>query len=623
MISSYITMPITITFLLSAIFGYFFIIQKENFIGIWSVAWLISACGQCIVYMLQIENANNYALVLNEIFIILCAMLFGLGTYYFTEQRPPWWWGIIFVLDILWSIISISYSFHYIIRVTPIILLILYVYTKIGMVFFRNKDEKCFSNIILGIAFFCRGLMLIAFVVLVNLTEVIYLFSPWLYLLNSIIAIIMAVSILDIHYGKQMSRLKISENLYSDAIQDIKDSEEHHRKIIELLPDALFIHKEKEPLMANLAALRLMKCENREVNNQLYFNIHPDYKQKASERLIKLTTSETTVEFVEEKFILHNGDMIDVEVGGVSYLHKGEMYIVSIVRDISERKKVEKLQLLVKEKDKQLAEADEYDKSKTEFFTTISHELKTPINIILGSIQLYSQLHTNYEGCSHYNSCLKYLKMMKQNCYRLLKLSNNLIDITRFDSGTVNKNFMSFNIVSIVENITLSVVEFAKNLGIDLIFDTDIEEKIIYCDADKIERVILNLISNAIKFTEREGTIEVRIKDKGEFVSISVKDTGLGIPEDKKRLIFERFEQVDSTLTRKREGSGIGLSLVKSIVEFHGGWITVDSELGKGSEFIFVLPAKPSNGMIINNEVEAIKEVNIDRLSIEFSDIYS
>ncbi|MFT9496001.1 sensor histidine kinase [Anaerosolibacter sp.] len=157
-----------------------------------------------------------------------------------------------------------------------------------------------------------------------------------------------------------------------------------------------------------------------------------------------------------------------------------------------------------------------------------------------------------------------------------------------------------------------------------LIFDTDVEEKIIACDADKIERILLNLLSNAVKFTDSDGYIEVNVQDKGENVAIFINDSGIGIPDEKLEVVFERFRQVDSSLTRKREGSGIGLSLVKALVEAHGGSIKVESKMGKGSTFTVELPAK-----ILEIEGTALKEaavamdMNVERMHIEFSDIYS
>ncbi len=171
-----------------------------------------------------------------------------------------------------------------------------------------------------------------------------------------------------------------------------------------------------------------------------------------------------------------------------------------------------------------------------------------------------------------------------------MRLINNLLDTTKLDSGYLKLNLVNCNIVNLVEEITLSVVYYAESKNINIIFDTDVEEKIMAVDPDKIERIVLNLLSNAIKFTGSGGNIYVTVKDFEDNIIISVKDTGIGIPEDKIENIFDRFVQVDKTLRRNKEGSGIGLYLVKSFVNMHEGTIDIQSEIGKGSEFIINIP---------------------------------
>jgi two-component system CheB/CheR fusion protein len=261
---------------------------------------------------------------------------------------------------------------------------------------------------------------------------------------------------------------------------------------------------------------------------------------------------------------------------------------------------------------------------KTEFFTNLSHELKTPLNVILSALQLLDTFTGRNDIKDKEIKIKKYNNIMKQNCYRQLRLVNNILDITKLDAGFYQLNLQNCNIVNIVESVTLSVSEYIKTKSIDLIFDTDIEECIISCDPEKIERVILNLLSNSIKFTKPGGSMTVNMYDKGENIAISIKDTGIGIPNDKLNIIFDRFRQVDRSLTRKQEGSGIGLSIVKSLVELHGGRISVNSEYGKGTEFIIIFPVTL---LPIENDIYGVFEVEsqdrIERVHIEFSDIYS
>lgn len=321
-----------------------------------------------------------------------------------------------------------------------------------------------------------------------------------------------------------------------------------------------------------------------------------------------------------------------VDIYEAAEIIKNHSYVITRHGDCLEL--IKNLELLIK--DRQLEESEErnnknnellnltleYDKMKTEFFSNISHELKTPLNVILATIQLLkSQKGQVYQGLREN----KYLKIMQQNCYRLLRLVNNLIDITKIDSNYYEIKLQNYNIVYLVEEITTSVADYAMGKGITIIFDTNTEEKVVACDPDQIERIILNLLSNAIKFTPSGGNIWVTIFDKGEKMEISIKDTGIGIPQDKQECIFNRFQQVDKSLTRQSEGSGIGLSLVKALVEKHNGKINLNSELGKGSEFTIEIPCniltEPDSRLSINQAPGSRDYV--ERICIEFSDIYS
>lgn len=221
------------------------------------------------------------------------------------------------------------------------------------------------------------------------------------------------------------------------------------------------------------------------------------------------------------------------------------------------------------------------------------------------------------------NDLKKHTNYIKQNSYRLLRLVNNLIDINKMDIGMYELRCSNKNIINIIEDITLSVADYTKNNKINLIFDTNDEEVITYCDPDKIERIMLNLLSNAIKYTQENGFIKVKINSTKEEIIVSVKDSGVGIPKDKLDVIFDRFGQVDGSFNRKCEGSGIGLSLVKNLVEMHGGEVHVNSKVNEGSEFVFSIPIKLKEENN-DNECELDRKCkHVERCDIEFSDIYS
>jgi len=269
-----------------------------------------------------------------------------------------------------------------------------------------------------------------------------------------------------------------------------------------------------------------------------------------------------------------------------------------------------------------LEEAVQYEKLKTEFVANMSHELRTPLNIIFSTAQLFDVLINKGENLNT-DKIRNYTSSIKQNCYRLLRLVNNLIDMTKIDSGYMELELRNENIVQVAEEITQSTAEYVQYMSRTIIFDTDKEEKVMAFDAEKLERILLNLISNATKFTNPGDNINVNLHDKDDHVIISVKDTGRGIQEEKLSQLFQRFKQIDPLLNRRHEGSGIGLSIVKSLVEMHGGTIEVKSKYEEGTEFRICLPAKViSEKHDMKVKSDCINQANVDNINIEFSDIY-
>ena len=266
--------------------------------------------------------------------------------------------------------------------------------------------------------------------------------------------------------------------------------------------------------------------------------------------------------------------------------------------------------------------AENINKSQSNFICNISHELRTPVAVIMSSNQILDmnmkKVKNNY---SESNS--EKIDIIKQNCYRLLRLTNNIIDIAKVDSGFMPLKLRNLDIIQLIESITMSVIPYATSKNIDIIFDTSDEELIMSVDPDKIERIVLNLISNAIKFSKDNTNIYVNVyKDNIEnILTFSVKDTGIGIEQSYLEKIFERFAQVDDVMVRKNEGSGIGLSLVKVFTSLHEGNIDVKSKVGEGSEFIVKLPIKLLEYEdIVSCELDQGDPTDL-KAALEFSDI--
>ena len=302
------------------------------------------------------------------------------------------------------------------------------------------------------------------------------------------------------------------------------------------------------------------------VNGVLTEKLHPDDLPIVSKYLEEEATNKNyTRKAIQYRFLCKDGkyrwfyDRFSTVVDGVVQ----PLYCYGVIEDITERKEMEEELRKAKEK------AEEANVIKSEFIANMSHELRTPLNVILSAIQLFG-LYIKKDLISNEEKIDNHLKHMKQNCLRLLRLVNNLIDTTKIDAGFYELHLNNYNIVSVVEGITLSVCDYAKQKNIELIFSSIQEERFILCDVDIVERIILNLLSNAIKFTKPGGSIRVGIQNMSESVIITVTDTGIGISSDKIGIIFERFRQVNSSLTRENEGSGIGYHWLNPLLKCMG-----------------------------------------------------
>lgn len=268
---------------------------------------------------------------------------------------------------------------------------------------------------------------------------------------------------------------------------------------------------------------------------------------------------------------------------------------------IHQKNKVKKLDALVDrrtdelrmemDKNKKLFEkVIKLERNKNSYFINLSHELRTPLNVLHTTEQLITKL--NREDNLEKRKLDHYLSIIRRNNTRLLTLINNLIDISKLDHGKYTISKKNVDIVYLVEEVALSLKEYVEEKGIELIIDPEIEEKNINCDQNDIERCIINLISNATKFTPVGGSITVLIQDLNDKVRIIVSDTGIGIAKEYHELIFNRFNQVVDINAEVKGGSGLGLTITKQIIDLHNGSIKVESTVGEGSSFIIELPVE-------------------------------
>lgn len=242
----------------------------------------------------------------------------------------------------------------------------------------------------------------------------------------------------------------------------------------------------------------------------------------------------------------------------------------------------------------------ELDKLKSNFFANISHEIRTPLTLILSPVE--SVLQGDYDG----KIDNKFFENLQRNAVRLLKLINNLLDFSKIEAGRMNMKIQKIEIVSFIRNYISSVHSAAESKGITMNFVSMSDAIPLLIDIEKLDKIIMNLFSNSLKFTDEGGFITVSLRDDDEYCYIDFEDSGIGIPSDKLESVFDRFSQVDAGSTRKYEGTGIGLALVKEFVELHGGRISVRSsfidESPKKHGTIFTVKIPKGKEHFKNNE---------------------
>jgi two-component system cell cycle sensor histidine kinase PleC len=269
---------------------------------------------------------------------------------------------------------------------------------------------------------------------------------------------------------------------------------------------------------------------------------------------------------------------------------------------------------------RQLDEAMETANRSGEFFSNMTHELRTPLSIILGAVQL---MEKENNGQAPGERTAKNLNTIKYNCYRLLRLTNNLLDLARSESGYLALKLVNCELNVLIDEIVQSVRPFAEKKQLELRCVKAAKPITIALDIEKTERIMLNLLSNAIKFSDPGGTVTVSVSESDGRAYISVKDTGAGIPAEMQQEIFVRYKQSGQCRGVENEGSGIGLSLVKTFVELHRGNIGLISEPGKGSEFIIDLPLITTDDSDERKSCRDMGHMADEAAQVEFSSTFS
>lgn len=375
-----------------------------------------------------------------------------------------------------------------------------------------------------------------------------------------------------------------------NTIMNIEQSEKTYKLLLQTLPEGIVIVNPttKKHIYRNEASIRMLKTIGLE---------------KLNESIKTYLKEENYGNF--RRFTIDKLNNVDISLAIVKREEEGSLIVVFRMLDCE----FKSTQL-----EKELNRIKEKNKFKTEFLSNVAYDIKKPIN------KIFETNNNLIENKGKYNSenINNHTRLVKQNCYRLIRLLSNVEYVSRIDNGTCTLELRKCDIVKLVENIVNISKTYTDKKGIDISFKSEVNKKILSLDIDKVEKIILNILSNAIKFTDTGGKIDINLYMHNEQVCISIKDTGIGIPKDKTEVIFENFEQLDTTLSRGCEGTGMGLSVVKKLANLNNIKINVESELNKGSEFIITLP----NNIVSKNIKLQDKFAQDEKIDIEFSDIY-
>lgn len=375
-----------------------------------------------------------------------------------------------------------------------------------------------------------------------------------------------------------------------NTIMNIEQSEKTYKLLLQTLPEGIVIVNPttKKHIYRNEASIRMLKTIGLE---------------KLNESIKTYLKEENYGNF--RRFTIDKLNNVDISLAIVKREEEGSLIVVFRMLDCE----FKSIQL-----EKELNRIKEKNKFKTEFLSNVAYDIKKPIN------KIFETNNNLIENKGKYNSenINNHTRLVKQNCYRLIRLLSNVEYVSRIDNGTCTLELRKCDIVKLVENIVKISKTYTDKKGIDISFKSEVNKKILSLDIDKVEKIILNILSNAIKFTDTGGRIDINLYMENEQVCISIKDTGIGIPKDKTEVIFENFEQLDTTLSRGCEGTGMGLSVVKKLANLNNIKINVESELNKGSEFIITLP----NNIVSKNIKLQDKFAQDEKIDIEFSDIY-
>ncbi len=389
--------------------------------------------------------------------------------------------------------------------------------------------------------------------------------------------------------------LQASEERFRQAVSSISD----HIYITEVTADGRNLNRYISPNVEDLIGYPREKF----MTDWSFWTsvIHPDDKKIAAEQMERLVGSRNCE--TEYRIIQANGNVIWIRDSGRVEFAKGTQIIYGVVSDITERKQMESalveertsLARRVEERTAELsttnAELARATRLKDEFLANMSHELRTPLNAILGMSEV---LRMEVYGTLN-DEQLNALLHIEEGGQHLLELINDILDLSKIEAGKVGLMIDTVYVENVCQASLRFIKQIANKKEIETSFSMDQHATTMQADERRLKQILVNLLNNAVKFTPDSGRVGLEVKHDiaGRKIHFIVWDTGIGIAEEEMDRLFQPFVQIDSSLSRHHEGTGLGLSLVTRLAEMHGGSVTVESQVGQGSRFTVMMPWQP------------------------------
>lgn len=364
----------------------------------------------------------------------------------------------------------------------------------------------------------------------------------------------------------------------------LQASEERYRNLIESMPDAIYVHKRGLITLCNEAALDMFGASSADelIGRELLELTHPDFHDIARQRRDMIVEEGTRTVFMRQKRLRLDGSWFWAEVAAAAVYWDEERSGIVVIRDISSQVAAE-VELKRSKEEAELA-----NRAKTEFLANMSHELRTPLNAIIGFSDLMQREMLGPLGNAQYRD---YIHDIHQSGTHLHDVINDILDLSKIEAGQLELHEEEVDFKTTIERCIRVVAPRADEKGLSVVPQIDENLPYIVCDERKLKQILINLMSNAVKFTDPGGTVKIRATlDEFRTIVLQVADSGIGIASDDIPKVLRPFEQAESSLTRSHEGTGLGLPLTKSLVELHGGKLKLESTIGVGTTVTVIFP---------------------------------